>query len=52
MRALLAAQGGVASVRTAEGPGATFRITLPLAPEALGDPDDPDAADDPEVRPR
>ena len=48
VRALVAAQGGVASLRTAEGQGATFRIALPLAPEALGHPDDPDAADDPE----
>jgi two-component system OmpR family sensor kinase len=47
VRALVVAQGGVASVRTAEGQGATFRIALPLAPEALGPPDDPDAADDP-----
>jgi two-component system, OmpR family, sensor kinase len=47
VRALLVAQGGVASVRTAEGQGATFRIALPLAPEALGHPDDSDAGDDP-----
>jgi len=47
VRALVVAQGGVASLRTAEGQGATFRIALPLAPEALGDPDDPDASDDP-----
>jgi len=49
--ALVAAHGGVASVRTAQGQGATFRITLPLAPEARGDnhDDDPDAADDPGV---
>jgi two-component system, OmpR family, sensor kinase len=46
VRALVAAQGGVTSVRTAEGQGATFRIALPLAPEALGQPDD---ADDPEM---
>jgi two-component system, OmpR family, sensor kinase len=46
VRALVAAQGGVTSVRTAEGEGATFRIALPLAPEALGHPDD---ADDPEL---
>ena len=39
---LVAAQGGSASVKTAEGQGATFRIALPLAPEAMGsqDPDD------------
>jgi two-component system OmpR family sensor kinase len=48
VRALVVAQGGVASVRTAEGQGATFRIALPLAPEALGHPDDGDATDDPE----
>jgi len=46
VRALVVAQGGVASVRTAEGQGATFRIALPLAPEALGHPD---GADDPET---
>jgi two-component system OmpR family sensor kinase len=49
VRALVVAQGGVASVRTAEGQGATFRIALPLAPEALGHPDDSEAADDPET---
>jgi len=49
VRALVVAQGGVASLRTAEGQGATFRIALPLAPEALGHPDDPDGADDPET---
>ena len=49
VRALVVAQGGVASVRTAEGQGATFRIALPLAPEALGHPDDSDAADDREL---
>ncbi len=49
VRALVAAQGGVASVRTAVGEGATFRIALPLAPEALGHPDDSDPADDPEL---
>jgi two-component system OmpR family sensor kinase len=40
--ALVSAQGGIASVRTAEGKGATFRIALPLAPEALDSqhPDD------------
>jgi two-component system, OmpR family, sensor kinase len=34
--ALVSAHGGVASVRTAPGRGATFRIALPLAPEAQG----------------
>jgi two-component system, OmpR family, sensor kinase len=43
--ALVAAHGGVASVRTAPGQGATFRIALPLAPEAHGDDDDPDELD-------
>jgi two-component system, OmpR family, sensor kinase len=46
VRALVVTQGGVASVRTAPGEGATFRIALPLAPEALGQPDDADATDD------
>ena len=36
-------------MRTAEGEGATFRIALPLTPEAQGDPDDADPADDPEM---
>ena len=46
---------GVASVRTGEGRGATFRIALPLAPEAQGDqhpdddPDQPTATDEPDV---
>jgi two-component system OmpR family sensor kinase len=34
--ALVAAHGGTVSVDTAPGEGATFRITLPLAPEAQG----------------
>ena len=49
VRALVAAQGGVTSVRTSESQGATFRIALPLAPEALGHPDDADPADDLEL---
>jgi signal transduction histidine kinase len=43
--ALVAAHGGVASVRTAPGRGATFRIALPLDPEAqhgMSADDDPD----------
>jgi two-component system OmpR family sensor kinase len=36
VRALVAAHGGIASVRTSPGRGATFRIALPLAPEAQG----------------
>src|SRR5690242_17626757 len=42
---LVTAHGGVASVRTAPNQGATFRIALPLAPEAHGGAaadDDPD----------
>ena len=42
---LVTAHGGVASVRTAPDKGATFRIALPLAPEAHGGAaadDDPD----------
>jgi two-component system, OmpR family, sensor kinase len=46
VRALVAAQGGVTSVRTAPGQGATFRIALPLEPEALGHLDDADPGDD------
>jgi two-component system, OmpR family, sensor kinase len=49
VRALVVTQGGVASVRTAPGEGATFRIALPLAPEALGQPDDSEVTDDPDV---
>jgi two-component system, OmpR family, sensor kinase len=55
VNALVTAQGGVASVRTAEGKGATFRIALPLAPEAQDsqhpddDPDQPEATDEPDV---
>ena len=46
--ALVAAHGGVASVRTAPDRGATFRIALPLAPEAQGGmaaDDDPDPSE-------
>jgi hypothetical protein len=32
-------------VRTAPGLGATFRVTLPLAPEAQGDAEDPGTED-------
>jgi two-component system OmpR family sensor kinase len=38
--ALVTAHGGVASVRTAPGRGATFRIALPLSPEAQGADDE------------
>jgi two-component system, OmpR family, sensor kinase len=51
--ALVAAQDGLASVRTTEGQGATFRISLPLAPEAQDSehPDDDEAGpeDEPEL---
>jgi two-component system, OmpR family, sensor kinase len=52
VNALVGAQGGKASVRTSPGNGATFRIALPLAPEALGshlDDDQPDLADEPDM---
>ena len=42
VNALVAAHGGIASVRTAPDQGATFRVTLPLAPEAHGGPTDDD----------
>ncbi len=40
--ALVAAHGGTATVESAAGQGATFRVTLPLAPDA-GPPDESDA---------
>jgi two-component system OmpR family sensor kinase len=43
--ALVSAHGGVASVRTAPGRGATFRIALPLAAEAQGGLPDEDEAE-------
>jgi signal transduction histidine kinase len=43
--ALVAAHGGVASVRTAPDRGATFRVTLPLSPEAQGSLSADDDAD-------
>ena len=51
--ALVAAHGGVASVRTAPGRGATFRVALPLAPEAEGTEDEelPSADDEPATDP-
>ena len=45
VRALVAAHGGITSVRTAPDQGATFRVTLPLAPEAHGGPADDDDND-------
>jgi two-component system OmpR family sensor kinase len=45
--ALVAAHDGTVALRTAPGQGATFRITLPLAPEARDrEPDDGDQDDD------
>ncbi|HUY50423.1 MAG TPA: HAMP domain-containing sensor histidine kinase [Streptosporangiaceae bacterium] len=38
--ALVAAHGGTVALQTAPGQGATFRITLPLAPEAQSDQSD------------
>jgi two-component system OmpR family sensor kinase len=46
VRALVAAHGGIASVRTSPGRGATFRIALPLAPEAQGGLPEDDEEDD------
>ena len=46
---LVAAHGGAVWVQSAPGAGATFRIALPLAPEAL-DTDDDDAEADPEAQ--
>jgi two-component system OmpR family sensor kinase len=44
--ALVAAHDGTVALKTAPGQGATFRITLPLAPEARdGQPDDSDQDD-------
>jgi two-component system, OmpR family, sensor kinase len=43
--ALVAAHGGLASVRTAPKAGATFRVALPLAPEAQGWAEDHDQED-------
>jgi two-component system, OmpR family, sensor kinase len=47
---LVAAHGGTVSVQTAPGRGATFRVMLPLVPEAQGngsgqDPDEPETAE-------
>jgi two-component system, OmpR family, sensor kinase len=46
--ALVAAHGGVTSVDTAPGAGATFQVMLPLAPEAQGWEDD-DPGEEPDV---
>ncbi len=47
--ALVAAHGGTVTLDTAPGQGATFRVTLPLAPEAQSDEPDLSAADEPFV---
>ncbi len=47
MAALVAAHDGTVALKTAPGQGATFRITLPLAPEARdGHPDEGDQPDE------
>jgi two-component system OmpR family sensor kinase len=46
--ALVQAHGGSVTLQTAPGEGATFRITLPLAPEAQRD-DSPTEEDDPDL---
>jgi signal transduction histidine kinase len=51
VNALVAAHGGVASVRTAPDQGATFRIALPLDPEAQGDMAADDELDEPDEAP-
>jgi two-component system OmpR family sensor kinase len=51
VNALVTAHGGVASVRTAPDRGATFRIALPLAPEAQGGMADDDDLDEPDEAP-
>ncbi|HET9973332.1 MAG TPA: HAMP domain-containing sensor histidine kinase [Streptosporangiaceae bacterium] len=51
VNALVVAHGGVASVRTAPDRGATFRIALPLAPEAQGGMADDDDLDEPDEAP-
>ncbi|HEX4256830.1 MAG TPA: HAMP domain-containing sensor histidine kinase [Streptosporangiaceae bacterium] len=44
--ALVAAHGGTATVESEPGQGATFRITLPLAPDAASGPADQDEQDE------
>jgi two-component system OmpR family sensor kinase len=44
--ALVAAHGGTVDLDTAPGRGSTFRITLPLAPEAQNDQNDQDDQND------
>lgn len=47
--ALVNAHGGAVSLSTAPGEGASFRVALPLAPEALGADDPDDDSDEPEA---
>ncbi len=47
--ALVAAHGGTVTLDTAPGEGATFRVTLPLSPEAQSDEPDQPAAEEPFV---
>jgi len=48
--ALVAAHGGTATVESAPGQGATFRVTLPLAPDAgrADEADEPEADEEPQ----
>ncbi|MGP0027335.1 MAG: sensor histidine kinase [Streptosporangiaceae bacterium] len=48
--ALVAAHGGTATVESAPGQGATFRVTLPLAPDAgpADEADEPEAEEEPQ----
>jgi len=48
--ALVAAHGGTATVESAPGQGATFRVTLPLAPDAgqADETDEPEADEEPQ----
>ena len=47
--ALVAAHGGTVTLDTAPGEGATFRVTLPLSPEAQSDEPDQPTAEEPFV---
>ncbi|HEY0718438.1 MAG TPA: HAMP domain-containing sensor histidine kinase [Streptosporangiaceae bacterium] len=47
--ALVAAHGGTATVESAPGQGATFRVTLPLAPDAAAAEAEPEEAGQPDT---